>query len=102
MKSLISNYLNSRRSFKLDESNEAKEGDENKQNAIKQPETNDDCTQNSLEDSILNLNLKYIDDNDSDSASNPESNSISNVLNDSSQIDSQYKAKTCQYSEYLF
>ncbi|RNA03807.1 kazrin-like isoform X4 [Brachionus plicatilis] len=97
MKSLISNYLNSRRSFKLDESNEAKEGDENKQNAIKQPETNDDCTQNSLEDSILNLNLKYIDDNDSDSASNPESNSISNVLSDSSQVDSQYKAKTCQY-----
>lgn len=102
MKSLISNYLNSRRSIKLDEPNENRENDENKQNEIKQTD-NDNTTQTSLEDSILNLNLKYIDDNDSDSASNPESNSNSNdIVNDSSQIDSQYKIKTCQYCEYLF
>ena len=96
MKSLISNYLNSRRSIKLDDPSQAKESDENKQNEIEQTD-NDKSIQSSLEDSILNLNLKFIDENDSDSVSNSDLTNFTKDTNNPSQIDSHFKNKTSQY-----
>lgn len=74
MKSLISNYLNSRRSIKLEEAvlgvdtieKKAKDSDNDTIQLINKIATNDI---DRLENRISDLNLKYIDDIDTDSAS---------------------------------
>ncbi|CAF0806729.1 unnamed protein product [Brachionus calyciflorus] len=120
MKSLISNYLNSRRSIRLDETfqittvpstttttnetdnfNQVVVSVTNEQNESKQAEND----KNNLETSILKLDLKYIDDNDSDSTSNMSfennnNNNLNSNLENSSQQNSMDKNQV-KTSEYL-
>lgn len=82
MKSLITNYLNSRRSIRidetiLDEDNEDKEesGTKATVDSVIKMSVAHELEQQPHQEPILNLNLKFIDDNDSDSTSSHSSRS---------------------------